>query len=222
MQLSITQRIKAIRESKGLTQALVAEALELDRANYNRLEKRGEKMTLEQIQSIADALGVSLGEVLGIESSTEEGETGRVKELEKRVKELSDELYYLKEWNKAEERSKEIIKKRIDAYISQLKIKIGIEYEVGKVTYRNRKTGEAVEFLMSDYKSSEEALSYEMKSMKKDWAKEFSFLLDELEEVNFQLASEDNFTGLLKILFTHHLLEDRELEEVVKMYDPLI
>lgn len=90
--MDISKNIKAIRESKGYTQARLADSLQMERANYHRLENRGTKMTIEQLQSVADALGVSLGEVLGIEGTTGEVETGRIKELEKRVKELEDRI----------------------------------------------------------------------------------------------------------------------------------
>ncbi|MPR32385.1 helix-turn-helix domain-containing protein [Salmonirosea aquatica] len=88
--MGIPERIKAIREGKRIKQIDVATSLNLDPSYYARLEKRGSKMTLDQLQSIADALGVSLGEVLGIESNTDKVEKAKVKALEHRIMELEE------------------------------------------------------------------------------------------------------------------------------------
>lgn len=90
--MGVSERIKAIREEKRIKQIDIAATLNLDPSYYARLEKRGEKMSIEQLHGIADALGVSLGELLGIEGKggAEDGE--RVKELEGRVKELEDRV----------------------------------------------------------------------------------------------------------------------------------
>ena len=89
--MDISKNIKTIRESKGLKQSDIAKVLEMERTNYHRLESRGEKLTIEQLQSIAGALGVSVGELLGgeakVETSSEDFES-----LKKRVLELEDRL----------------------------------------------------------------------------------------------------------------------------------
>ncbi len=58
--------IKSIREKKGLNQSDLAKKLGIDRANYHRLENRGDKLTVETIKIIANALGVHYTELLGI------------------------------------------------------------------------------------------------------------------------------------------------------------
>ena len=88
--MGISERIISIRKSKGITQTFIAERLEMDRGNYSKLEKRGAKMTIEQLQSIADALEVPVVELLGVESRTNEEESGKVEELEKHVNELKE------------------------------------------------------------------------------------------------------------------------------------
>ena len=90
--MDITKNIKAIRESKGFSQGKMAELLQMERANYHRLENRNTKMSIDQLQSIADALGVSLGELLGVEGTNGTNDGERVRELEKRVKELEDRI----------------------------------------------------------------------------------------------------------------------------------
>lgn len=84
--MDISERIINIRESKKIKQSEIANYLGIDQPNYSRLEKRGDKLTIEQLKQIAGALGVELNELLGIEVQTVDNE--RVKELEKRVLEL--------------------------------------------------------------------------------------------------------------------------------------
>lgn len=62
--MDVSKNIKNIRESKGLKQYEIADKLGIDRQNYSRLEKRDKKLTLEQLEGIATALGVSLKELL--------------------------------------------------------------------------------------------------------------------------------------------------------------
>ena len=54
------QSIKEIRESKRLSQVEVARRLGIDTQNYHRLEKRGKKLSIEQLESISEALEVSV------------------------------------------------------------------------------------------------------------------------------------------------------------------
>jgi transcriptional regulator with XRE-family HTH domain len=88
--MGVSERIKAIREEKRIKQIDIAATLNLDPSYYSRLEKRGEKMTIEQLHGIADAFGVSIGELLGIEGKGGANDGERVKELEKRVNELEE------------------------------------------------------------------------------------------------------------------------------------
>jgi transcriptional regulator with XRE-family HTH domain len=63
--MDISENIRKLRESKGYTQSKLADILQMERGNYHRLENRGNKMTIEQLQGIADALGVSVGPTKG-------------------------------------------------------------------------------------------------------------------------------------------------------------
>ncbi len=85
--MDISDNIKSIRESKRIKQVTIANALDLDPSYYFRLEKRGEKLTIEQLQGIATALGVGVGELLGLSVGTKE-----VSELTEEVKGLKTEL----------------------------------------------------------------------------------------------------------------------------------
>ncbi|PRY47141.1 DNA-binding XRE family transcriptional regulator [Spirosoma oryzae] len=63
--MDLTANIKAIRNRKGLSQAEVARRLGIDQTSYFRFEKRGNKLTLELLERIAQAIGVTLKELLG-------------------------------------------------------------------------------------------------------------------------------------------------------------
>ena len=89
--MNIIERIRHIREGKGLTQEDIAERLNTTRSNYAYLEGRGEKLTIEQLQKIADALGVGVGDLMGLGAGSVD-KSPREVELEKRVKELDDRV----------------------------------------------------------------------------------------------------------------------------------
>ncbi len=86
---SITEKIKRIREEKGISKAKMSEALDIDPSNYNRYEKNGKDWSITQIQKISDVLGISVIELLTGEAQ-KVGDSEREKELEKRVKELEE------------------------------------------------------------------------------------------------------------------------------------
>ena len=90
--MDLSEKITALRTSKGITQTFIAECLNMDRGNYSRLEKRGEKMTVEQLIGIAKALGVSLTELIGDEPIKANHDLAKIKELESQIKILQDRL----------------------------------------------------------------------------------------------------------------------------------
>lgn len=53
--------IRLLRDKKGVKQINIAHALGMEQSNYSRLEKRGDKITLEQLKTIVKVLGVGLG-----------------------------------------------------------------------------------------------------------------------------------------------------------------
>lgn len=87
-------KIKEIRESKRIRQIEVADALNMDNSQYAKIEKRGKKLSIEQIEKIAEALGVSVIELLGLDSSqvieqvNDNDKDKEIADLKKRVAEL--------------------------------------------------------------------------------------------------------------------------------------
>jgi transcriptional regulator with XRE-family HTH domain len=70
--MNLSERIKREREKRGIKQVDMADALNIERSNYTRLENRGNKMTLDQIQAIANVIGISVNELMGIENNVAE------------------------------------------------------------------------------------------------------------------------------------------------------
>lgn len=116
--MKVTDNIKAIRKSKGITQIEIAEKLGIGQSNYTYLENRGEKLTIEQIEAIAGALGVSVMELLTGEPQTGQ-DSERVKELEKDINDL--------------ERGIEDFSIHTQIYLDSLLISCAIENRVGKL-----------------------------------------------------------------------------------------
>lgn len=62
----IPNQIRSLRKARGLTQESLAEAIGRTKSVVSRLEDGTTRLDLEIAQKVADALGVSLAEVLGI------------------------------------------------------------------------------------------------------------------------------------------------------------
>lgn len=62
--MDVSKEIVKVREAKRIKQSEVAEKLNMERPNYSRIEKRGLKMSLEQLIQIADVLEVPFMDLL--------------------------------------------------------------------------------------------------------------------------------------------------------------
>lgn len=58
------EKIRALREAKGLSQAELAEALGVDQTTISAWERGVAEPTLFNLRRLADVLGVSAGELL--------------------------------------------------------------------------------------------------------------------------------------------------------------
>ncbi|WP_159102713.1 helix-turn-helix domain-containing protein [Flectobacillus major] len=102
----MSKSIIATREAKGLKQSEVASRMNIDQPNYSRLEKRGKKLTLEQIEGIAKALEVSPNVLLGLEGESvaekddKEALLKQNEEYRKRIDELESRLSSIDEANR--------------------------------------------------------------------------------------------------------------------------
>jgi transcriptional regulator with XRE-family HTH domain len=92
--MQVSKNIRTIRERKGLTQVDMANRMGTERSNYARLENRDVNLTLKQIQEIADALEVSIYELIGMPQAgdLQVEPTDTLKRLEERLKMTEDVL----------------------------------------------------------------------------------------------------------------------------------
>jgi transcriptional regulator with XRE-family HTH domain len=188
--MDISQNIKAIRDRKGLSQASVADLLQMERTNYHRLEKRGNKMTIEQLQSIADALGVPIVELLG------EKEKVDVNQLPEHDREVG----YLKELLDSKKKEIDSIKAAVKDFISAELYKELVYW--GKLRFKNIKTGQVVLPIIPN--DTENAIE-------KGYIKETLEVSEEEKK-----AAYDDFIFkhylTVKLLFRLELVEDKELK----------
>lgn len=120
--MDIHERIRVLREAKGLSQSDIANSLKIATQNYWKIEKGKTELTVSRLTQIAEILGVSVIELLMGEGQ-KVGESERVKELEKRVEELEQSLKEVRELNVYQQKtidsknvSLKIIYEAIDMY----------------------------------------------------------------------------------------------------------
>lgn len=99
--MDIGKNIKTIREAKRIKQIEVAAILGVDNSYYARLEKRGNKLSIEQLEEIAIALGVDLQELIFGENNNSSKQVlqvqAKLKELEKKNEDLESDYNRLKD-----------------------------------------------------------------------------------------------------------------------------
>lgn len=124
--MTLSEKIAQVRETKKITKADMAKVLEMDFSNYHRLENRGDKLTLEQVGKIAQALGVSVMELLTwgeVEPQTQMS-VDIAKENEKlreQVQELTDRLTDLREMYSLKAENLMLREEAAKAYYIQMK-----------------------------------------------------------------------------------------------------
>ncbi|MCU0468420.1 MAG: helix-turn-helix domain-containing protein [Arcicella sp.] len=115
--MNVSKEIIKVREAKRIKQSEVAEKLNMERPNYSRIEKRGLKMSLEQLIQIADALEVPFMDLL--KDSDNPTINPEVAEIKKENKELRDKILDL-------ESDKKLLKegaKRVQQQMEEVYIK---------------------------------------------------------------------------------------------------
>lgn len=90
--MNISDNIRAIRKEKGLTQTEVAKRYGTSPEFYHRLEKKGNKLTIEQAEKIASAVGVHLTELLERSGTSNINYQDRVEQLERENEELIKQI----------------------------------------------------------------------------------------------------------------------------------
>ncbi|PWK28958.1 helix-turn-helix protein [Arcicella aurantiaca] len=143
--MNIENRIKQIRESKRIKQIEIADALNMDNSQYAKLEKRGKKLSLEQIELIANALGVSVTELIGVDISNTNINSDEMKRLLKENEELKLRITDLED-------DKRRLKKELDDYeYSNANPTILLAYNIAMQEIEN-----VMEFLSKKYMLNQE------------------------------------------------------------------
>lgn len=94
--MDIKNNIKSLREKKSISQQEMAKRLNLDQPSYSRLEKRGNKLSIEQLETIANALQVELKDIIVFKSSPNEINESSYFELISKNEVLTQELRVIK------------------------------------------------------------------------------------------------------------------------------
>lgn len=68
--LTIGSKIKKIREIKGIKQETIAKELKMTPNGYGKIERDESKITLDRLEEIAEALKVSVMEILGFDNNS--------------------------------------------------------------------------------------------------------------------------------------------------------
>ena len=82
------QRLAAVRRNKGLTQAELAARMKTTQKMVEYYERRAPNPALEVIERAAEALEVSVAELLGSQPHTTRAKPGPVSQLERRFEQI--------------------------------------------------------------------------------------------------------------------------------------
>lgn len=87
------ERLHALREQAGLSQAQLAEKLGIAQRSYSQWERRPTALRHDQLVALADALGISLPELLGDTGGKKRagGPTGKLRQVFERASKLPRE-----------------------------------------------------------------------------------------------------------------------------------
>ena len=142
-EMDLYHNIKAARDEKGLSQAEMARRLELDPSAYHRLEHRGNKLSVEQVNGIANAIGISLielligGQEVRSESNDSKQQASLIESLNKKVLELEDRLKDKQFINTKLAAERDYVVDLIKSCMEDLKGQVYEDLETGSVTYED-------------------------------------------------------------------------------------
>lgn len=67
MYMLIGERIKQMRQSKGMTQQMLADECDIEKPNLSRIENGNTNPTVKSLWKISNALGVKLKDLVDVE-----------------------------------------------------------------------------------------------------------------------------------------------------------
>ena len=110
--MDIGEKIKKIREAKGLSQKEVAATVGMDQSQYSKIEKGKTDPTTTTLQKISGAIGVSLAEIFAPDDV--------FKDVDSYDRSLLEKLQLLEQ---LEEDEKQSVFKIIDSLVSKKRLK---------------------------------------------------------------------------------------------------
>lgn len=205
--MDITMSIEYFRAAKKIRKADMARALDMDASHYSKLEQRGDKLTIEQLRKIANALEISVVELL---TGKPVQDSERVKELEKRVSELEGRVKDKEQIIKGSEYVINEILDNVEGYINDLIYALAEKHKVGKkVVYYE--SGKEVSMTFQEY---EESYQFE-----KEPFSTLHILAQSEEQHFFNLLLETDEHDFLGFFFRRGLIDDTNL---LSLYDGYI
>lgn len=206
--MDLSDKIKAIREAKNIKQIDVAKALELDPSYYFRLEKRGDKLTVDQLKSIAVVLGVPVVELLTGEPQVVQNDE-RIKELKERIGELEDRV---KDKELIVKNAKNVINEILDyveTYIKESIYSLAEKRNIGTVTVEYD-SGKKVSMTIQEYENDYEFEKESFSTLHTLSQSEEQYLFNQFIE-----SDEDEF---FEYFFRRGLIDDKNLLRLYEGY----
>lgn len=110
--MQIGDRVRTVREAKGLTQKEVALAIGMDQSQYSKIEKNKTDPTTSTLHKVAKAIGIELSELFASEDA--------FKDVNSYDRSVMEKLHLLEQLDEEEQRS---IFNIIDGLISKKRLK---------------------------------------------------------------------------------------------------
>lgn len=215
--MSVSDNIKAIRHKEGLAQAEIARRLEVEPSSYHRLENRGDKMTLEQVDSVAKALGVSRIELLTWNEEPALNNEDNAQALP-RIQELEDRL---RDKNKLIERL-DTLEKELDSansavadYIWELIDQEAIDTHVGEVELHYSTPARVLNVSMELYSKS-----FKDNTLIDDSYHTYDIILTDAQiaDTFYKLLEDKQVISFVAYFHRRHMLKDDMLSRLFETY----
>lgn len=208
--MDISKNISSIRESKGIKQYQIAETLGIEPSNYSRLEKRGNKLTIEQLEDLAKALGVTIRELMFGEKleSLEETQSlkARITELESIIRDKEQLNSYLSEKNAVCE---EYLQEILDTMFLDIAID---EHSLGTITFI--KNGKKEGIRVSEYNDLSEAEQEELYNHEV----KYEFSEEETEQTMKSIFTSDKYKKLSGLIMWTGMIKDERFIRYFKKF----
>lgn len=215
MVMDISNNIKAVRSTKGIAQAELARRLELDPSSYHRLENRGNKLSIEQAESIAEALEITLLELLTWgEQAVNDPKSADDEQLQKRVEELEDRLKDKQFIIEKLTKDARDISKLFNVYMDNLKFSVSEYLRVGTLRYTDA-NGQAVSIPYRDV-SQEEYIRISTEFT--DAVVENT--IEDNELIIKTMFTNEEFAATTGYFMNTGFIEDKELIDAYEKYKP--